>query len=426
MSKGKLLLPLLGVLLLPGCQTSPPKGAQPAEPPKVVQLSLEQRWQASADAPRALDSLLSRMLGSELRNNVRKGATTPAAFRRVLDRMESAAGYTRRAREIVAKLYGYRKAGGVALNTSWEGELWKRLRTHHDSSQLPAPDVSDQDLLSARRSLAAQIAKAWFYEKGVHQLRQRSIEVQELYQQVLERHQTSKQLERGNHDVLLATRKELARADARAKQLKKAENLAHKALMILTGNRGIRVDQKSSMMQLPAGLSLQLLVERPDVYRNAENLVESGSVDTDLARLLSDVPLTAKGGRASRELNKWSRYTSEQLWKELGLFPESEAQKAVLEVFSGTLLSALKEVRRFLASGRKLMGQRSDLQSRQPGTRRQVNKLRARYSARRADLTDILKAQIELAEITGKLSYVQNRVFGQRLDSYLACGGAGF
>ena len=49
MLKGKLLLPLLGVLLLAGCQTSPPKPeAQPVEKPRPVQRSLEQRWQDSA------------------------------------------------------------------------------------------------------------------------------------------------------------------------------------------------------------------------------------------------------------------------------------------------------------------------------------------------------------------------------------------
>lgn len=425
MLKGRVLFPLLGMLLA-GCQTTPPKETQPVEAPPVVQPPLDQRWQDSASAPAVLDDLLSRLQGAGLRKSARKGATSTAGLGQILGRLESAAGYTRQAREIVSRLYGYRKAGGAVPETRWERELWKRLRGYRDSSQQAAPEVSDQDLVGARRSLAAQIAKAWFYEKGVRQLRQRSIEVRDLYQQVLERHRTSKQLERGDHDVLLATRKELARADARAKQLKKAEKLAHRALVILTGNRGTRVESSSSVKPLPAGLSMHLLAERPDVHRAAGELLAAGVVAFEPFELLPEIPLTAKGGRATRELNRWSRYKPERIAEELGLDLQAEEKGAVAEAFSRVLLEALGEVRRSLNDGRKLVGQRSGLQSALQETRRRVNKLRARYSARRADLTDILQAQIELAEIAGKLSYVQSRVFGQRLDSYLALGGAGF
>ena len=427
MLKGKLLLPLLGALLLAGCQTSPTKpDVQPVEEPRPVQRSLEQRWQDSAGKAQQLESLLSRMQGAELRKQVRQGTTSSATLEQVLVRLERARRYTRQARDIVSRLYGYRKAGGAVFETRWEQELWQRLRSAGKGADSAAPIVDDIDLLAARRSLAAQIAKAWFYEKGVQQLRQRSNEVRDLYQQVLDRHQTSKQLERGDHDVLLATRKELARVDSRARQLQKAENLAHKALVVLTGNRGIRVDQQSSIRPVPGGLPMRLLANRPDVHRSASALVASGAVDVEAAELLPELPLTSKGGRPTRNLNRWSKYKPAKLQEALGLQPRSEAQKVELEAFSRTLLHALQEVRGFLNVGRQLLGQRSNLQAAQQETRRQVNKLRARYSARRADLTDILKAQIDLAEIAGRLAYVQNRALGQRLDSYLAMGGSGF
>jgi len=424
--KGKLLL-LLGALFLAGCQSTPTElDVQPVEEPRPVQRSLEQRWQDFAGEVQQLESLLSRIQGAELRKRVRQGATSSVTLEQTLVRLERARRYTRQARDIVSALYGYRKAGGAVFETRWEQELWKRLRSAGESANSTALKVDDIDLLAARRSLAAQIAKAWFYEKGVQQLRQRSNEVRDLYQQVLDRHQTSKQLERGNHDVLLATRKELARVDGRARQLRKAENLAHKALMALTGNRGISVEQQSSIRPVPGGLPMRLMANRPDVHRSASALVASGAMKVEVAELLPELPLTSKGGRPTRTLNRWSKYKPAKLQEALGLQPRSEAQKVELEAFSGILLHALKEVRGFLNVGRQLLGQRSNLQAAQQEARRRVNKLRARYSARRADLTDILKAQIELAEIAGKLAYVQNRVFGQRLDSYLALGGSGF
>jgi outer membrane protein TolC len=274
--------------------------------------------------------------------------------------------------------------------------------------------------------LSQKIAKAWFYEQGLRQLRQRANEVKALYEQVLERHQTSKRLERGDQDVLLATRKELARADARVKQLKRAEKLAHKALVVLTGNKGIKVELRSSVKPLPAALSMRLLAGRTDVYRAAEELLTVVVLAKGPPELLPEIPLTAKGGRATRQLNRWSRYKVERIRKELGLALGEEDQNAAAEAFSRVLLQALRELRRSLNDGGKLVGQRTRLQSAQQKTRRRVNKLRARYSARRADLTDILQAQIEFAEIAGKLAYVQSRVFGQRLDSYLTLGGGGF
>ncbi|RTZ76971.1 MAG: hypothetical protein DSZ01_07475 [Gammaproteobacteria bacterium] len=425
--KGKLLLPLLGALLLVGCQTSPPKPeAQVVEKPRPVQRSLEQRWQDSANRKQELESLISRLQGAELRKHARKGAASPATLEKTLARLEQARRYTRQARDIVSALYGYRKAGGAAFETRWEQALWKRLGSSSKSADSTPSEVNELDLLAARRSLAAQIAKAWFYEKGVRQLRQRADEVRDLYQQVLDRHRTSKQLERGNHDGLLATRKELARVDGRARQLQRAERLAHKALVVLTGNKGIRVEQKASVKPVPGGLPMPLLANRPDVYRSASALVEGGAISGEPAQLLPELPLTSKGGRPTRTLSRWSRYKPEKLQEALNLPSGMEVQGEELEAFLETLVHALREVRGFLHVGRQLLGQRSNLQSAQQEARRQVNKLRARYSARRADLTDILKAQIELAEIAGKLAYVQNRVFGQRLDSYLALGGSGF
>jgi len=110
--KGKLLLPLLGALLLVGCQTSPPKPeAQVVEKPRPVQRSLEQRWQDSANRKQELESLISRLQGAELRKHARKGAASPATLEKTLARLEQARRYTRQARDIVSALYGYRKAG---------------------------------------------------------------------------------------------------------------------------------------------------------------------------------------------------------------------------------------------------------------------------------------------------------------------------
>ena len=426
MLKGKLLLPLLGLLFLAGCQTTPPAEEAPPVEPVEPRKPLEQRWKESSAAPGTLDGLVSRINGKALRKRVRAGVVSLDGPGVALARLNRAGSHTREARAIVAVQFGYRRAGGVALNTSWEQELWKRLKGLGGKSAPTAVEISDADLRGAHRSLAAQIAKAWFYEKGIRQLRQRSEEILELQEQLLEREQTSTRLERGNRADLMAIRKELARADARVKQLKRAEALAHKALVALTGNSRVSVEPKASVSPLPGGLPLSLLMERPDLNRDAHRLAEAGVIDGDFDGLLPDVALTAKGGRITRGLAEWSRLKAAVVADRLDLEGRGEDQVEAIERFSQRLVAALKEIRAMLMDGGHLVGQRSSLMEKEQEARRIVNRLRARYSARRADLTEIIEAQQVLAEIAGKLAYVQNRVFGQRLDAYLAFGGAGF
>lgn len=426
MLRGKLLLPLFALLYLAGCQTTPPGDeTAPAEPPRPEK-SLDQRWQESIGDPQLLESLLGRIQGATLRKRVRNAVASARNPGVAVNRLNKAGSHARQARAIVAELYGYRRAGGVALNTIWERDLWKRLKEQSARSGAPVKEVSDTDIAGAQRSLAAQVAKAWFYEKGVQKLRQRAEEIHELQKQLLEREQTSKRLERGNHGDLMAIRKELARADARVKQLKRAEALAHKALVALTGDSRVSVSQKGSVTPVPGGLPLSLLINRPDVSRAARGLADAGLIDEDFDMLLPDTLLTAKGGRASRALSEWSRMKPEAMADRLDLESRDGSQAAAVEHFSRVLRAALKEVGAMLRDGRQLVGQRSSLQGKEQEARRIVNRFRARYSARRADLTDIIEAQQVLAEIAGKLAYVQNRVFGQRLDAYLALGGAGF
>lgn len=427
MLKGKLLPPLLGLLLLAGCQTIPPHEEAPPVELAKPQKPLAERWRQISTDPGVLEDLLSRLGGKALRNQVRGGVAAATGPRVALARLNRAKAHAREARAIVSAQLGYRRAGGVALNTGWEQDLWKRLKGVAGEPGSVVVEISDADLLGAHRSLAAQISKAWFYARGVRLLRQRAEEIHELQLQLLEREQTSTQLELGNRADLMAIRKELARADTRAKQLKRAEILAHKALVALTGNsRPSALLQKAAVSPVPGDLTLALLMGRPDVNRGANRLVEVEVIGNELDRLLPDVVLTAKGGRITRALSDWTELKPASVAKRLNLESLDRDQAEAIEEFSELLLSALMEVRAMLKDGRQLQGQRSNLKAKEQEARRIVNRLRALYSARRADLTEIIEAQQVLAEIAGKLAYVQNRVFGQRLDTYLAFGGAGF
>ena len=57
---------------------------------------------------------------------------------------------------------------GVSLNTSWEADLWGRLRADARAA-LADTQRSAADLRSVRQSIAGQTVKAWFAVAEGHQ-----------------------------------------------------------------------------------------------------------------------------------------------------------------------------------------------------------------------------------------------------------------
>lgn len=401
-----------------------------APPPAPPQYPLDQRWKSRFGDSAAIAGLLSRIRGKALRKRVREGTGSADSMKTAVFRLATGRAYTNQARVQMSAVYGYRRAGGVSFETRWERDLWKRLTVHQDKGKQVVGAISDADLAGAQRSLAGQIAKAWFYLRGIRAHKARAREIRVLYEQILSRRQTENKLDRTDRESVMATRKQLARADAQFKQLARAEALAGKALAALTGGHSTRTDLAgTSVKPLPGDLASSVLHHRPDLARAGSELAEAwGSEIPGQVVALPELILTTGGDRSSAGLKRWVKLKPPAVMEQLRV--ESSAankdQREALTRFAETLLAALKEVDASLKSTRQLLVQRSNQEAERQKYRRATNNLRARYSARRADLADILNEQIRLAEAEGKLAYVQNRIFGQRLDSYLALGGSGF
>jgi len=409
----RLLLAFFVLALLAGCESASRRegDAVPAATVEAVRQPLEARWRQSA-ADLDLERLLSRFHGAALRRAVRRAATTTLPPKQVAARLEAARAHARGARAIVAELYGYRKAGGVQLSAE-EKALWARLAAGDGEE----PEmVDDFDLARARQSLAVQTGKAWFHLQGIRRLRLRAAEVRELHQQMVERHRTSNRLERGGRDRVLAARKDLARADARVKRLEQAEKLAFKALARLSGGKGVP-EGAASVSPVPAALPVEQLVQRSDLHLAVAGLERSGMVPSWPA-----VEVTAGRERGTRELSALTQLETRALVGQFGLRPESAEQEAVALEFAAAVRAALRDVKSALYRVRQLLAQHDKMQQRLQQARREVNRLRARYSARRVRLLEILEAQVTLTEIAGRAAYVERRVHDQRLDAHFALG----
>jgi len=401
------------LLLLGGCESVSRKGEEHAAPVRaepVVQ-PLHVRWRESA-AALSLDVLLSRFHGATLKRLLRKMAASPLPLPKLERRLASAGATARRARKIVAGLFGYRQEGGVRLSHE-ERRLWRRLaavaRGKKDSSA-----VDSTDLVRARHSLVAQTAKAWFHLQGIRQLRRRAQEMRDLHEQIVARLQINSRLERGGRDGVLAARKELARADSREKQLYRAERLAREALRQLAGSTLKETPPDADgVSQLPAALPLERLAQRSDLHGTLLRLQQQ-----KLKPVWPKVALTTKHGRASAELSRLERLAEKALLERFSLHPATEPQRVAAKAFAATLRVVLREVKGALVGVRRLEAQRKELRQRLRRARKEVNRLRARYSARRARLLEILQAQLRLTDIAARSAYVDRRLQDQKVTAH--------
>ncbi len=404
---------LLVLLFTAGCQTTQerevPAPSPVAEPER---LPLEAHWQASAGTS-AVDAFVAQLRGEALRRAVLRAAATDS-LEKAYARLTSAQSASRQARAVLSELYGYRRAGGVLLGEE-EKFLWRRLQERLNAgAPLTAAEVA-LEMERARLSLAVQAARAWFHHQGIRRLREAVAAEVALRRQVVDRHRTASRLEGRGRERVLAARKELARAESRLKQLQKAEAQAARALMRLTGRKGAPRDG-TAVSALPAGVKLATLAHRADLAAALEPLTDMG-----LEPAWPDLTLVARGEGVSRDLARLARLEPVDLAARLGLDAEGPQREAVL-AFAGRLQGVLRQVRSLLYGIGRLQVQRQKLQTALAEAKRETNRLRARYSARRADLLEILDAQIRATDFGGRAAYVERRLQDQRAVVWMALG----
>lgn len=411
-SSARRLWLLLPVLLV-ACETTRHKPVEaPPAPEPEPQLPLETRWQQSRSLLPNPDPLSSRLQGRSLVKAVSRAARTEKPLKQVLARLQSARARAREARAIVGELLGYRKAGGVQLGRE-ERQLWKRLSEAEAGKPV---EIQDFELVRARQSLAVQAGRAWFQLQAIHRLYRQADSARMLREQIVERHQTGNRLERTDRQKVLDARKDLARADTRLKQLKRAERLAAKALTSLLGRSVVPSDTEGGVKQLPAA-QLQQLAGRSDLRLAREALVSAG-----LPFSWPAVRLTTGHEGITNAFYRLSRLDSAGLRRELGLQPVTETRSEAVEVLLTRLHAALAEARTAVYRIRQLRDQAGKLQKSLQESRRKVNRLRARYSARRADLLEILQAQVRMTDLAARHGYVERRLQDQRLRAGFALG----
>lgn len=331
---------------------------------------------------------------------------------------------------------------GANFNTSWEIDLWGRIRSGRRAA-LTEVQASESDLRAARNSLAAQTAKAWLAliesRRQLELARATADSYQSTARQVTERYERGI---RSPLDVRLARSSE-ASARALVAQRQSQYQASIRQLELLLGRypAAALIDTNALpdlLAAVPAGLPSELLERRPDLVASERRLA-AAHLRTREARaaLFPRIALTASGGRTSAELEDLlsSQFT---VWSLAGnlvqpLFEggrlrgnvrlsKARAREA-LENYADTALRAFGEVEIALADERLLAAREEALAEATQQSNAALRLAEDRYRSGLEDFVTLLEAQRRALETESQWIAVRRLRVENRIDLHLALGG---
>lgn len=212
----------------------------------------------------------------------------------------------------------------VAVNvgtSAFELDLFGRVRSLSDAA-LARYLASEQGRDAAQITLVGAVAEAYFAQRLADEQLQLTERTLADWQQSLELARLLKQAEQNSSLDVAQAEGQVALAEADLEARRRALAQADNALQLLVGTElpgdlpaGLPLERQSVIAQLPAGLSADLLLSRPDL-RQAEQVLVAANADIGAARaaFFPQISLTASFGYASTSLGGlFDR--SRQVWR---------------------------------------------------------------------------------------------------------------
>ena len=395
------------------------------------------------------DRDLTNTVDEALENN-RNLRVSAARFREAREASVVARSRTRPSASIAgdaARTEGVSRDGassfGLALSTSWEVDLWGRLRDLSRAAAA-AEQAAAEDFRGARLSLAANTAKAWCNLISAEQeitLAEDTLDSFEKNLRIVER--TYRGTGEGALDIQFS-RTNVSSAARFVEQAKLNRDEAARSLELLLGrypdgkSRAAKELPKLSET-VPSGIPADLLDRRPDLAAARYRLFASARrADAARKALLPGTSLTGSGGASSSNLSDLldanrligtitARFT--QVLIDGGAL-EAEARAALdrndaeINIYAQSALEAFREVEATLAADRSLARQESFLASElQQATLAERQAERDYSEGINPNILSVLEAQRRANNARASMIRLQNQRLQNRIDLHLALGG---
>lgn len=331
---------------------------------------------------------------------------------------------------------------GVSLNTTWEIDLWGRIRSGK-SAALADLQAAQAEFEGARLSLVAQTAKAWFSAVEAQQQVRLAEETVGSYERTA--NEVRERYERGLRsplDLRLAL-SNLASAEALLEQRRQQLDGALRQVEILLGRYPSGSLALSDTLApvpppAPAGLPAQILSRRPDLVVAERRLAAADRrIAEARASLYPRLSLTGSAGTSSNELKDVLKEDF-SVWSLIGNILQPIFQGGRLRAgvdlskanmrqawanYGGTLLRAFSEVEAALAAEGFLKRREENLTEAARQAEAAQGLADEQYREGLIDLTTLLETQRRALTAQSQLLSVRRERLGVRIDLHLALGG---
>lgn len=447
----------LVIIGLVGCATAP-------EPSEAPELSLPEAWTAAAASGSLTEGWMKDFNAPELEALVSEALAHNANLQRVAavlgqsraeariagaDLMPSAGFGLDGARQQIST-FGPTSTGGVifenynlGLDLSWEIDLWGRLRDL-GSAALARVQVSEAELRGARMSLAGQVAKTWFNLIEAEQQVAEATRTADAYRENVKTLESRFQRGLSEGLELRQIRTLAASAQADLATRERARDNAKRSLEVLLGRYPEAAVQSRQALPalpgtIPAGLPTELIERRPDLVA-AERRLAAADKELNARKkdLLPKISLTASGGTSSQEFDDlldgdfsvWSLAgnLAQPVFQGGRIVANIDRSASIRDqaaaAYRDAALQAFLEVETTLAAESYLKNEYAHLKAAADEANAAEAQAWDRYSKGTAEFLNVLDSQRTAAGARSRLIRTKNLLLQNRIDLYLALGGA--
>jgi NodT family efflux transporter outer membrane factor (OMF) lipoprotein len=326
---------------------------------------------------------------------------------------------------------------------SWELDIWGKIRSQTAAAKQGLA-ATQSDYQFARMSLAATTAKVWYLATYAQILKKYAQANVGTSQQQLDIAAFQFKVGKAEQQQVDLAQTQLAQNQAQLAQFTSSYLQIVRGLEVLLGRYpSAELKTAASFATLPppipAGIPSQLLERRPDViaaedsFNAAFHLVQA----TKAARLPS-ITLTGAGGYTTNAILQDLRYQP-WIWTAAGQvlapiytggFLEAQVkiadqnQQAALLHYGQTALKAFDDVEVTLTNERYLNDQQKDATDALKSIEDASNLAVVKYKVGQTDLSPVLQLENVVSATQMANTYVQHELIANRINLYLALGGA--
>lgn len=332
----------------------------------------------------------------------------------------------------------------VGLNTSYELDLWGRVKNTNDAA-LQSYFATEAAKDATHLALIASVAKAYFAQLYAE-------ESMSLAKRTLSSYEETYRLAKVRHNAGVISAVDLRAQEAQIESAKssytaavRAKEEARNALALLISQeipqnlpKGKPLSQQFKIQNLPAGLSSTVLLNRPDI-RAAEYNLRAANANIGVARaaFFPTISLTGALGLVSPQLGNlfqsnrktWSAGANLSVpifdWgsNQANLEAVKIAQQKTVVAYESAVESAFKDVSDALVARAALAAQYEAAAAQRKAYNERLRLINLRYKYGVASSLDLLDAERSSYSADSSLLSTQLNLLNNLADVYKALGG---